>query len=246
MKIRSALISVAFAALFMIISCDKVDESGNNVSDTLGSVAGFVTIYDEYGNKMYDRGGVKVSVDNGTDVANTTTNSDGRFQIDEIPAGTYMVTFSKSGYSTYKIVSLPVVGGTIPYFLTVAISQKSTTFPSNFSLLPGTSANTVSVSCNISPEVPSGSYRTIRFFIGKTASVSSTNYLATTASISSLSSYTSVKSLDKILFPSGSTVYMIVYGDTYNSISYPDTETGLYIYSGLSSPGSNVASVIVP
>jgi hypothetical protein len=86
-------------------------------------------------------------------------------------------------------------------------------------------------------------------FLSNSADVSSSKHLT------SLSTYTSKPSgstieysigIDKNLFPSGSTLYAVVYGRSAYYTAVLNPETLLYEYGGLSETPSNVGSVNIP
>jgi len=84
-------------------------------------------------------------------------------------------------------------------------------------------------------------------FFGKSPSVSSTNYLKTQSYQTSTNNFSSSYIwIDKANFPSGTPLYVILYGGTYYSFPNQDLTTGLLIYPEISATGSDIASIIVP
>jgi hypothetical protein len=244
MKSKSILIGIAIIASFMS-SCEKEGPAGPAGPTLKGTVIGFVTLYDEFGSQVSDKSGVTVTVEGVTPSISVTTNSVGKYQIDDLPTGTYDLTFGKLGYSTYRSLGFSFVGGEKPRVYNVSLSQQSTTIISNLSLSIS-SSTTMVLSGTVSPTTPTGSSRYFRFYFGRSNPVTSTNYLTTAAYGGSGSTFTITRTIDKSTFPSGSTIYVVAFGDASYGYGYPDLTSGLYIYSTISTTGSNIASIVVP
>jgi hypothetical protein len=217
---------------------------GTSGSTLKGSLVGWVTLYDQFGTMIDDKSGVTVAIDGTVPPATAITNTLGRYQIDSLKTGTYEIVFSKTGYATRRAL-LAFLGGTKPYIYSSYISQSCTTLPTNLSVTYY-SSTAVTIACTVAPAIPSGSLRVVRVFYGKTPTVSGTNYLTSSGYSTSSTSFSVTTSINKNYFPSGSTMYVIAYGDSYNSYTIMDLTTGLGIYATLNSPASNVASYIVP
>lgn len=93
---------------FLLASCGGEDpnDPGNRLS---GILSGDVELVDEYGLKLADYSGVSVSVE-GTSYT-TTTNSEGYWRFDELPAGTYILKFTREGFAENRLYNLQFVGG---------------------------------------------------------------------------------------------------------------------------------------
>lgn len=76
-----------------------------------GTVVGFVRLLDKDGGELLDRSGVKVTMNNEYIV---NTDASGRFEINGVDAGTYIVTFEKPGFGTYKNYNFSFAGGGRP------------------------------------------------------------------------------------------------------------------------------------
>jgi hypothetical protein len=251
MKRKVVLISIMFLFLVIANSCTKVGPegpegpSGPAGSALSGSLVGFVTLYDEFGVAVADKSGVTVTVDGYLPALTATTNSAGKYQIDNLQAGTYDLVFTKTGYATYKSLGFSFVGGVKPRLFYATLAQQSNTLLTN---LVGSifSTTTMTLSCTVAPAIPAGYYRIIRFYFGKTNTVSSTNYITTSATSSSTTSYSANRSFDKMNYPTGTTLYVIAYGESNYTYGYPDLTTGLTIYTTINSTPSNIVSIVVP
>ncbi|MGE3801407.1 MAG: carboxypeptidase-like regulatory domain-containing protein [Candidatus Kapaibacterium sp.] len=96
-----------------LITLTTLNSCGSDPSDPsnrlTGVLTGKVIVYDQYGNREQDKSGVKVEVD-GTSYTGIS-EPDGYWHIENLPAGTYVITMSKDGYSQYKHYAYPFVGG---------------------------------------------------------------------------------------------------------------------------------------
>ena len=104
----SILSPLLFFFSFLLASCGGEDpnDPGNRLS---GILSGDVELVDEYGLKLADYGGVSVSVE-GTSYT-TTTNSEGYWRFDELPAGTYILKFTREGFAENRLYNQQFVGG---------------------------------------------------------------------------------------------------------------------------------------
>jgi hypothetical protein len=248
MKSKIILISTMLLILFVTDSCEKVGPAGPEGpagSALTGSLVGFITLYDEFGNLVADKSGVIVSIDGYLPATSSTTNSAGRYEIDDLPTGTYDLIFSKTGYATYKSLSLSFVGGVKPRVFNAILVQQTTTLISSLTLSVYSSTQ-MTISCTLSPAIPSGYARYLRFFFSKSSSISGTNYLTTLSTGSSSTSLSTIRTFDKVTYPSGTTLYAIAFGESYYTYGYQDLISGLQVYSTISTTGSNIASIIVP
>ena len=247
MKSKSILISIAIIVL-VFNSCVKEGPEGPpgaSGSALSGSLVGFVYLYDEYGVPISDKSGVTVTVDGYIPSLSATTNSSGKYQIDNMTAGTYDLIFSKTGYATYKSLSLSFVGGVKPRVFNTTLVQQATTTVSSLTVTFYSSTQ-FTLACTLAPAIPAGYLRYLRVYYGKNSTVSSTNYITTAAFGSSVPAFSSIRSFDKGNFPSSTSLYVIAYAESYYTYYYQDLLSGLNIYTTIGSTGSNVASIIVP
>jgi hypothetical protein len=80
-----------------------------------GDVVGFVLLTDEWGQDENDKSDVLISIEGLNRTA--VTDANGRYAFTNIPAGTYNLLFSKTGYGTIKRFSQQLVGGNVPALL---------------------------------------------------------------------------------------------------------------------------------
>lgn len=108
-----------FQKLYAILLVLFAGCSSNPTSTTItvlsskGSVAGVLTVYTRDGYLVNDASGFKVEAD-GSDYT-TSTKVDGTWQLDSVPQGTHVFTFSKDGYFTVKRFNVLVPGPGVQY-----------------------------------------------------------------------------------------------------------------------------------
>ena len=213
-----------------------------------GSIIGFVNSYDESGSPV-SKSGVTVTIDNTTPAITATTNADGKFEFSAVKAGTYNLSFTRSGYGTIRRFGLAHVGGDQPTYLGVySISQAATSKIESFTF--GTTVASNYINYTVSMKDLPVSSPTARFiiFVNNTETVSSSNALYSTSwssSSNSVSAYLYKSSLNSSGMASGNVAYAIVYPMPNFSTTYQDATTGRTVYTNLGTP-SAVVRFIVP
>ena len=74
-----------------------------------GSLQGYVSLYDDEGDRIPNNGGVMVTLEGTLSMA--MTDSAGQWQINGVPTGTYTVVFRKDGYFEERQEELQFLGG---------------------------------------------------------------------------------------------------------------------------------------
>jgi len=253
---KSVLFTIFLAGLAaFIVSCKGNDGAQGPAGPTLtGSLSGYVYLVDQNDNLLTNRSGVTVSI-GGTNLS-TTSDSTGKWTLNNVSTGVYQITFSKSGYDSFILPTNQFVGGGSVNIADIYLVQRqtfgvttSTIKDSSISVYNGTVLwMTDSLS---SPVYTTG--KRVFIFVGTSPSVSSdpatyqyavaVNPNAVAKAITRLFSSQELVSAG---FPSGSTVYFVSYGTSEYYSSYRDTATGHTFYTGLSYTPSNVVSAVVP
>lgn len=220
--------------------------SGQNLTGTL---FGFVSPSDEYGNAL-SRSGVTVTLDGVVPATTATTNADGRYEFAALRNGTYNLTYSRTGLATVRRLGVAHVGGDQPTFLgTNNISAPSTT---TLGFLSVSNQTTTSVTLNIpysNPGTPSGLFTRLAIYASSSPGVTAANgTLLTIYSVnaSPLAAFFSKATFNSAGFASGSAVYIVVYGAPSVLTTYTDPLTGRFTYNGLTTVSSNQIAFIVP
>jgi hypothetical protein len=155
----------------LVICCIPIFISGCNKNDeyTLtGNIAGFVRLVDEFGNESEDKSGIKVSLDG---VSNTTTSNIGRYEFQDVPAGTYKLIYEKPGYGPHKRFSYQFIGGNVPAF----VDETALYEPPDIEVL-GIETSFVNNRINISCTITAAQRYKLHIFFSKTPDVSDLNY----------------------------------------------------------------------
>jgi hypothetical protein len=251
------------AAMLIIIGilvsgCSKnEDPLSVSSSDMSGTLGGWVELEDIDGARIPDAGGVSVAVE-GTNFT-ATTGSDGQWSIADLPAGTYVVTFSKSGYGTFKSIGHRHVGGGDSYLSPVVLGAMPNSAITNFSVrsLDSIFSDTINVPfkhVEVKTEY-SGDHGRVRVYFGRNQNVSNIpgSYLYTRELIQYYDYSNPMKLMlrgeSELLaqygMTSGSTVYAVAYVASVNGTQYFDPAANQWVYTSVSAPTS-VLSVVVP
>ncbi len=98
--------------IFVILFAFSTGGCRNTVTqpDLDGSLVGFVYTFDEFANLLEDHSKVKVTAI-GFDEFSTHTDTEGRFEFKNLPAGTYELQFAREGFGTLKQFGIKHLGG---------------------------------------------------------------------------------------------------------------------------------------
>lgn len=210
-------ILLASYILIFLFGCDKNEED----IFLVGDIVGFVSLIDETGNGVEDKSGVNVSIEGLARSAKT--NKEGRFELSNVPAGTYNIIYEKNGYGLYKRFGYQFIGGNIPALLQETVLYEQPTIEiQNLDI----SFNDNMIS--ISGEITESKYFTVQTFINDSSNVSNVNYDYTTyRQTYSGWAYTQFSQqiyLSETPYSLGDKIYLVVY------FMNPDEERGYYDY----------------
>lgn len=90
-------------------ACKKWDVNIPKYPPLKGAVSGKVILYDSSGTRLPSAAGVTVTLDSSKYTA--VTNDSGVYVIQHVPRGSYDVSFTKSGYGTYRLFNQEHTGG---------------------------------------------------------------------------------------------------------------------------------------
>ena len=245
MKCKRILISTVIILFMVTNSCKKTESSSTSLTGTL---KGIVSLRDDFGTDIADKSGTTVSIDGSVPPFNAITDFDGNYQIDLLPTGKYDISFSNPGFADRKIIDYVFVGGLYPQIISIPLSKISTTLVTDLAVNIY-SSTLIKINCTVSPVIPSYNQRVIRLFLSNNSSVTSTDYLKidylyTNTQTSTVSSY--AITIDKLIFPSGTNLYVKAYGESFYFYYSTDPVTGLKTFLTMNPTGSNVASIVVP
>lgn len=246
--------------LLFVAACGKNSTQNSIVVPNLiqaenkrANITGRILLYDEDGTAIPNNSGVKISIDNST--ISTTTKTDGRWQLDSIPFGTYDISYSKEGFGTGKIMG--IYHAATNHSTTVIARSESMAVNSSLEITnlivtpfkPGFEQLGVS-GFHIDPVFAntSGKDKYIRLFFSDNNSVSSTLFLSETKVRSNGSAVQqnnfnlTTSWFESLGFKKGQTIYAKAYGDSFLADEYTDPITNTTVFPSLSTKPSNTVS----
>lgn len=263
---KNLLSIIAFSGLLFLVSCKgkdgeigpagATDTSGQNELPGFslkGNVVGFVSLFDEIGTRYATSDGMTVTVEGSNPEIKATSNADGKYELKDVPTGTYNLSFTRTGFGNFKRPSILHIGGTAPTNLGNSnLWETAKTTVTNITVeIKGTS---IILSGKATPVMPAGSstrlQRRIRFFFGKDDKVNHLNYFDTFNQLlvppggDGTFSYT-LTNANISKFKTGDKVFIICYGISPLENAYTNPATNYVIYSGVNLEFSNVVSAVL-
>ena len=239
-------LTFGLVVLLGITSC-STEEDPTPEPITEANIIGSVNLYDE-GETQIDNSNMTVKLE-GTGFS-TTTDADGDFTLMEVPFGTYTLIYEKSGFGTFKKFDLEHTNTGSSTIITKTPSLGETSTTQVTALTTSVNGNDIQFSITTDPGGNNGNARYVRYFLSTDSNVSNENYTYYSAGlISQINPYEitlSQNDLTSAGFSSGQTVYMKVYGDSFWSNEYDDTDLGRKVFPNLNMTSSNSVSFVVP
>ncbi len=234
--------------LFFILGCTKKEILPLEFKGDLK-----VKVYtsSEFGTPTNDKGNIDVALEGTDPEIKVATDTSGTVVINNLPLGTYNLVVSKEGYGTYKYQGFRFIGGSELSNISLSLTHKSTTKIKSYHL--SISGTILTVSGIISHQYPppaiySNILPGLVMYLSNSPEVSFTNYLDYYNFNANQNNDTTFKTNMNAItsyFPSGSTIYTIIYGRNRFGSYYYDPETGLYYDPNLGDP-SEIQSIVVP
>jgi len=251
------VVAVAVMAIVMFVACKKeyITNETNVLSPKENDIVGFVTLFDEFGTRLSDHAGMKITIENSTPAIEATTDATGKFVLPKAKAGTYNLLYTKTGFGFFKRLSVTHAGGDLPTSTgNNNLWQTAQTLITNVTAVAGI-GDTVIISGKSSPVQPAGSSTTFQrrfrmFFAKAPTAVTYLNYDATfnqilvPAPASGSTGDWSIKLRTANFSPlkAGDNINIIVYGISPLENAYTVIQTNKTIYSGVNYTPSNVVS----
>jgi hypothetical protein len=232
--------------------------TGPAVPVMTGNITGYVSVSDENGQTLpLAKGGVTVTIENSSPLLTATTNSEGRFEFQNVRVGTYNLSFARTGLGTFRRFSIGHVGGDQPTFTgTTGLSLNSATVVTSLNLGAVYSGQYASISMGVSNPTATNNFRTYIFASATSAGATATSgAMIGSPSVSYGASYNTgtistnitKATLNNAGFASGTQVYLVAYGGPYAFFpSYVDPATGKSVYTSLNATASPIVTFIVP
>jgi len=239
---------LALTLLGGLTSCNKdMVEAPKPI--TKSNIIGSVNLYDE-GVTQIDNSNMMVKVAGTSPLVSTTTDVNGDFILSDVPFGTYILVYEKSGYGTFKKFQVEHTNTESATTIseTPSLGESSTTQVTDLTV--NTIGNDVTLSITTNPAGNNGNTRYVRYFLSTDANVSDENYIFYSPGlISRINPKDLTLSKNDLIsagFSSGQTVFAKVYGDSFWSNEYDDPDLGRRIFPNLNRTSSNSVSFIVP
>lgn len=254
-------------ALSLLAACTEKEENIYLIQKPRKTSAfGFVRLFDENPNPLTNASGVTVTVKDMTPAVQAVTDRNGRFQLDSLEEGNYVLRYEKAGYGEYEIGIRITSGGNQPFFITqyyygdfgipwqnvyIPLYQTSNVVPGPATVWVNPSPDTLNVVDSlvvfrggISPALPANIYRNIVMLTDTTANISPVQYRESVIGVAYGNRYRIFinASQRRVSFKPGKTYYGRIYGAPSNSTTYIDRTTGRYVPTGLNPNPTSVFS----
>jgi hypothetical protein len=119
---------------FLIIILFSGCEKSEIVLDLKGTLKGRINTLNEFGAQIIDNNNIIIQLEGSEPLLSTVTDDTGKYEINDIPAGTYNLVISKDGYGSNIRQGFQIVGGNEPLYFYTSIIEKSSTLIENLSL----------------------------------------------------------------------------------------------------------------
>ncbi len=259
--------AVVLCCAFLLSCGNDPNDPGSGLS---GVLSGKVILEDAYGVELSDKSGAVIEVE-GTSFR-TETEADGSWRFGNLPAGTYVLKFSKGGFTHRKIFGYQFVGGGEAYFPEVYLTTLPAQTISNLTAMvtdtihvrESHNPHDTSIVRSVEPYVrfaatinhpaPTGNNLRIYAYVGTSADVSYRPgtydvhiYIGQSDTLSGVV-LTSNAPLLKKRYASGERVYMVMYPAAHGTHGgeYEDKQLGYEVDADVVDAPSNVVSVVMP
>jgi hypothetical protein len=253
---NSILVIFSLLIVLVISACER----NIGYEKLTGQLIGNIQLVDEKTNLVSDNSGVEIVVEGSNPEIKVYTDKKGQYIINDLETGIYNIIFNKEGYGQYKIIGFQFVGGNKPASTGQRYLYKLVDFK-----IENVQISTIDNSINpmflvtahssISRDNP---YPMIRYYLSDEPNVSYNNYISTTIDylIFNAGECSFSLSIDTLIFPTGSDIYLVLYPATENwqyytatesSQYYTDIESGNKIYTSVNiNNPSNIAGITIP
>jgi len=243
MKQLFAIILI-FSTFIFASSCGGEDNDIDPPIPTKGIIKGSVNLYDE-GTEKIAAAGMKVSVE-GTSIS-ALTNSEGNFELIDVPFGSRTLIYEKEDYGTYKYF-IPEYDDNLVINISPSLGKKSKT-----KIITGAATvDGTAVKVSYVTEGTNTSDRYMRYFLGNDQTVTNENYTAVSEIFYSDANnnpaqhiFTQQDMID-LGFSSGSQVYVKAYGESFWANDYEDPDLNKRIFPNLNENSSEPVVFMVP
>lgn len=235
---------IVFLSIFIFSSCDGEDNDTTPPVPTKATIKGSVNLFNE-GTEQITSAGMKVSVA-GTSIS-SLTNSEGNFELFDVPFGARTLIYEKADYGTYKKF-IPDFNGDLIIGEAPSLGKKSKTKVITGSVsFEGTDVIVAFVT-----EGTNTPKRYMRYFLGTDQTVTKDNYTVVTGIFESDANNNpsrhrfTQQELNDFGFASGTQVFVKAYGESHWGNSYEDTDLNQQIFPNLNENSAESVMFMVP
>lgn len=258
----------------VFVSCKK-DKDPNAIGVSVPNLRGKIVLNEQYGGVNYsDRAGAIALLSGQFQTYTATSDDAGRFQFEQLPAGTYSISVSKDGYSTMQLNNFTFsptnpdfpVEGTYQILPTLTLGKKSNFYfdstlvsliyyvdtilyvPPDFIEIDTTSVDVIFNSKMLPSIAVPFAQRGYRIYIGNGPNLNSTNFLAQYHGVTSDGYITKTwtqQEWSSLGINLGDVIYVMVKGDSPNEIFYL-APGGQQVYPNLSDSLGIAGDLLVP
>jgi hypothetical protein len=240
--------------VILILTTDACNRYDNitEVTTPNGAITGFIFPVDYMGRPVSDKSGITVSLE-GTSIS-AKSDQTGKWTLSNVPAGVYTISFSKSDYSTNKVVAYQFVGNGTAFIPATYIPQEPP-FKSNIDsvvFVNNDSDTLVTLSYSLSG-APQNYSRALTIYMHSQPDISSvpskfttftTGFMSTNSTTGSLT--IPLQSLLDMGFERKKELYFRCYANSRTTYRYTDIATGRLVVSGIESNPSSARMLTLP
>lgn len=244
-KVYLLLISIF---LISAVACKKTsDPTPLPIVDA--NILGTVNLFDE-GTTSLSNEGMVVAAEESVPFRSAISDVSGEFVMADVAFGTYTLVYTKDGYGTYKIfeVGHKNTGWSTTISEIPALGMKSSTVITSLSAM--VEGDNVHLALTTDPVASQQDPRYIRLFYGDQFNIGNTNYESyseiITVTDDPFEMILTKTNFNKMGYPSGSTVFLRVYGDSFYSNDYKDPQLGYRVFPNVNPDAAAAVSVVVP
>ncbi len=218
--------------LLVVLSCCTKDEPDPPPGVTKADIFGSMKLFDE-GTTEIDKAGMAVWIEGSIPLITDISDSDGNFRLTDVEFGLPTIVYSKDGFGTYKNIGFQHLNtGHDNQLPTPVLGHLSSTTVTELTFTEG--IDNVRLFITIDPEGTVDEPKYVRLFFGSFSTVDFNEYTSTfkitlITPVPNEVLLTPIQ-LSNLGFPSGETVFVKAYGDSFYSNDYFDPETGFQVF----------------
>lgn len=234
MKNSYSISSSALLALGLLASCHRNEPIPAGPPP---SITGMVQVLSQQSTSL-PAAGVTVTVAGSQPVVSATTGEDGRFALPNLPAGKYDLLFSRSGLSTFALLSVPhpKTDSTTRLPNAFVLGEEPTVQAADLAVVPSSRTDEVNLRMTVRSPQPITDYTRV-VYVNTDPNVSFLNTRACLVLFGGTStpgtSFTTTWNLNRVdlqrggyTFASGTKLYAVLYGAGRLATSYINPATG--------------------